>query len=95
MISFGFTIGKLGQILHDVEVKGIMIPTRLIGVESIAHFLVTLGTVALLLASLQHWRRMRDLYDMGLQHQLSITLMVALVLIAVGGFALSALVMAL
>ncbi len=95
MISFGFTIGKLGQILHDVEVKGIMIPTRIIGVESIAHFLVILGTVALLFASFQHWRRMKELYDMGLQHQLSITLMVALVLIVVGGFALSALVMAL
>jgi putative membrane protein len=95
MISFGFTIGKLGQILRDVEVKGIIIRTRTIDVESIAHFLVILGTLALLFASLQHRHRMKELYAMGLQRQLSITLIVAHMLTVVGGFALSALVMAL
>jgi putative membrane protein len=94
MISFGFTIGKLGQIMGSVEVKGIF-HTKMISVESISYFLVILGTVALFGASLQHFHRMRELYAMGLPRQRSITFIVALLLVAVGGFALSSLVLAL
>ena len=54
-----------------------------------------LGTAALLGASVQHWRRVRDLRAMGLGHGFSITFIVALSLAAVGGFALTSLVMAL
>ena len=64
-------------------------------IESIAHFLVILGTVALLGAALQHRRRIHQLYAMGLPRQLSMTFIVALMLTAVGVFALSALVLAL
>jgi putative membrane protein len=95
MISFGFTIGKLGEVLHDVEVKGIFRPNHMISVERIAYFLVSLGTIALFAASLQHWRRMRELYAMGLRRQLSIPFIVALLLTAVGGFAFTALLLAL
>jgi putative membrane protein len=95
MISFGFTIGKLGQVLHDVEFKGLLGNTRTVGVKSLAYFLVVLGTVALLGAALQHWRRLRELHTMGHGHQFSITFIVALVLAAVGGFALTSLVLAL
>lgn len=52
MISFGFTIGKLGQVLKDLEVGGFMGHTRDVSVESIAYFLVILGTLALLGATL-------------------------------------------
>ena len=49
IISFGFTIGKLGQILHEVEIKGLLGHfTHTVSVESIAYFLVVLGTVTLL-----------------------------------------------
>jgi putative membrane protein len=94
MISFGFTIGKLGQVMHEVNVKGIIGRTRTMGIENIAHFLVILGTAALLGAALQHRHRVRKLYAMGLRHQVSITFIVALALAALGGFALTALVLA-
>ena len=95
MISFGFTIGKLGQVLHDVEFKGLLGNTRTVGVKNIAYFLVVLGTAALLAAALQHWRRVRELRAMGLGHPFSITFIVALLLAAVGAFAFTSLVMAL
>jgi putative membrane protein len=95
MISFGFTIGKLGQVLESIEVKGILGRTRMISVEGIAYFLVILGTAALLGAILQHWHQVRELQAMGLHRRLSITFMVALLLAVLGGFALSSLVLAL
>jgi putative membrane protein len=95
MISFGFTIGKLGQVMETIEVKGFLIHTRMISVESIAYFLVILGTVALFMASIQHRVRMHELYKMGLRRQISTSFVVAVLLIVVGGFALSSLVMAL
>lgn len=95
MISFGFTIGKLGQVMGSVEVKGVLGSTKMMSVESIAYFLVIMGTVALFMAAIQHWVRVHQLYEMGLSHQLSISFFVALLLIMVGGFALSSLVLAL
>ena len=95
MISFGFTLGKLGQVLHDVEVKGIFRPDHMISIERISYFLVILGTVALFGACVQHWRRVRELYTMGLHRQISITFIVALLLVLVGMFAFTGLVLAL
>jgi putative membrane protein len=95
MISFGFTIGKLGQVMHEVNVKGIIGRTRTMSIENIAYFLVILGSLALLGAIIQHWQRIHELYEMGLPHKLSLTFFVAIVLTAVGGFALSALILAL
>jgi len=95
MISFGFTIGKLGQVMKDVEFKGLLGNTRTVGIKNLAYFLVILGTLALLGAIIQHWRRMRELHAMGHGHQFSITLIVALLLAAVGGFALTSLVLSL
>jgi putative membrane protein len=94
MISFGFTIGKLGQVLHNVEVKGLLGITRMVSIESIAYIFVVLGTAALLGAALQHFRRMRELFAMGLRRQLSITFVVSLLLVVVGAFALTSLVAA-
>lgn len=92
MISFGFTIGKLGQVLQDVEFKGLLGNVRTVGVKELAYLLVILGTVALLGAAWQHWRRVRELRLMGLARQFSIALVVALLLAAVGGVALTSLV---
>ena len=94
MISFGFTIGKLGQVISSVEVKGLLSNTRMLSVESIAYFLVILGTVALLMATIQHRVRMHQLYEMGLRRQVSTSFVVASLLIVVGGFAMTSLVMA-
>jgi putative membrane protein len=95
MIGFGFTIGKLGKVLQEIEFKGLLGNSRTLSTQTLAYFLVVLGTGALLAAALQHWRRVRGLRAMGLDHEFSITLVVALLLVAVGGFALSSLVMSL
>jgi putative membrane protein len=95
MITFGFTIGKLGQVLHDINIKRIMGNIRTVSIEQLAYFLVILGTTALLGASLQHMLRVHELYKMGgLRRQFSITFIVALLLVAVGVFALTSLVLA-
>lgn len=94
MISFGFTIGKLGQVMESVEVASAF-HTRTVSVTSIAYFLTILGTVSLLGAAFQHWIRMRQLQAMGCNVRVSLSFIVALVLAVVGGFALSSLIMAL
>lgn len=92
MISFGFTIGKLGQTLHDIEVTGFRFH-RMIGIDSIAYFLVVLGTGALLAAAVQFSRRIHVLCNQGLQRQPSIAFWVAMVLSLMGIFAFSTLVL--
>jgi putative membrane protein len=93
MISFGFTIGKLGQTLSNVEVRRLLRGVRTIGVESIAYFLVILGTVALAGAIVQYLIRIAKYADMGLRRQMSIPVIVGLVLVLLGAFAFTALVM--
>ena len=95
MIGFGFTIGKLGNILQQVQVKGILGNTHTLSIRSLAYFLVILGTSALLIAAIQHWRRVQTLNEMGLRPKFSIAFVVALLLAAVGGFALTSLVLSL
>ena len=95
MISFGFTIGKLANVLADVRFTGPLGRIRTVSIEGLAYALLLIGTVALLAAALQHHRRVEALYAMGLQRQFSISFVVALFLTAVGGFALASLVMSL
>jgi putative membrane protein len=92
MISFGFTIGKIGQAVQSVEVKGLR-DMRVIDVSSIANLLVILGTLTLLAALLQYSVRVHELHTQGLKRQLSIEFVVAVMLVVLGGFALSSLVM--
>jgi putative membrane protein len=92
MISFGFTIGKLGQAIGEVEVKGLR-GMRMIGVDSIAYLLVILGTVALLAAGVQYSRRVYELCEQGLRRRPSIAFVVALVLSVLGVVAFSSLVL--
>ncbi len=95
MIGFGFTIGKLGSVLHEVEVKGLLGNTRTVSIKSLAYFLVILGTTALVGAAAQHWRRVQTLNTLGLQQHFSIVFIVALLLAAIGGFCLTSLVLSL
>jgi putative membrane protein len=90
MISFGFTLGKLSQVLHDVEVQGLF-RTRTVSITSIAYVLVLLGTAALLAAIVQHWSAVRELRARGLRNRVSIAFVVAILLVALGGFACTAL----
>lgn len=88
LISFGFTIGKLGQVV--VTLPGM---PRHVGTDTLAYVLVTLGTLSLVVASVQHVIAMRNLRKRGLDRQLSLSFGVAIILILLGGFAFSALVM--
>ena len=92
MISFGFTIGKLGQTLQNIEVTSLR-GVHMIGIDSIAYFLVILGTGALLAAAVQYSRRVHELFKQGLPRQASIEFWVALVLSLMGIFAFSTLVL--
>ena len=91
MISFGFSIGKLSEVLASVEVRGLH-GRGTVSVLTVAHFLVVLGTVALLGACWEYRGRIRALRASGLPEERSITLVVALVLVVVGWFALGSLV---
>jgi putative membrane protein len=91
MISFGFTIGKVGQTLQNVDVKGLR-GMREIGVNSIAYLLVTLGTVSLFAAAVQYSRRVYELQVHGQRVRPSIGFVVALVLGVMGIVAFSSLV---
>ena len=95
MISFGFTIGKLGQVIKNVTVERMLGGVRVVSVVNIAYFLVVIGTLALFLASLQHRQRIHELREMGLKSRFSITFFVAILLVALGAFALTSLMMAL
>src|SRR5512139_1291442 len=74
MISFGFTIGKIGQTVAAVEVKGWLRGERMLGVESVAYFLVILGTLALAAAILQYTSNVGEFVAMGLRRRISISL---------------------
>jgi putative membrane protein len=92
MISFGFTIGKIGQVVEDIEVRGLK-GMHMISVSTIAYILVLIGTISLLAAAVQYSRRVRELCESGLQRQPSMAFAVALILTILGVIAFSALVM--
>ncbi len=92
MISFGFTIGKIGQTLQSVEFKGVFRATRTVSIDTIAYFLVVLGTAALFAATVQHILRVRQYRSMGLRSRYGIAVWVAVTLVVAGGFAFTALV---
>ena len=92
MISFGFTLAKLGQALHEIEIRKLLGGFETVGVRRIGYFLVVLGTVALFGATLQYWLEIRQLRKAGLSNRFSISLIVAVVLVLLGGFAFTSLV---
>jgi putative membrane protein len=92
MIGFGFTLGKIAQASGADQVQGIF-GRHTWSISGIAYFLVIVGLVALLGATMQHWIRVRQLYAMGLPRQFSIAIVVALLVAAVGIFAFTALVL--
>lgn len=90
MISFGFTLGKLGTVVQSIETKGPF--AREYGLKGIAYFLVMLGTFGLAAAIVQHLLQLRGLYRMGFHRRLSIALVIAFLLAILGGFAFTSLV---
>ena len=92
MISFGFTLAKLGQAMHDIEVRRLLGGVQIVGVRRIGYFLVVLGTLALFGATLQYRGEIKELRRQGLTKRFSISVIVAGVLILLGGFAFTSLV---
>jgi putative membrane protein len=94
MISFGFTIGKLGQAMKSVEVRKLLGDGQTsVSVQSLAYFLVVLGTAVMIGGAIQFRVRTNGLKRQGLATQWSMTIYVAILLAIVGGGALSALVL--
>lgn len=92
MISFGFTLGKIGQALQDVTVKGLL-REHTLSLKTVAYFLVVLGTAALVAAAVQYAVRVHELRKQGLPRHVSIAFVVSVVLSLVGGFVFTALVL--
>jgi putative membrane protein len=94
MITFGFTLGKLAQFLHDVQTKGastVLVPA---GIKELAYLLVILGTLALLGASYQYWWRSRSLRRLGYPSHFDLTFTIGLCLSVIGFFAIASLMRA-
>jgi uncharacterized membrane protein YidH (DUF202 family) len=92
LIGIGFTHGKIAQASGGNPVQGIF-GRHTWSISGIAYFLVIVGLVGLLGATIQHRIRVRQLHAMGLPRQFSIAFIVALLVAAVGIFAFMALVL--
>jgi putative membrane protein len=90
MISFGFTLGKLGEALGAVSVKLLFGHTA--GIESVAYFLVILGTVTLLVSAVQNRVEVLQLFRQGLAPRFSLAFVMAILLSLLGMFAFTAMV---
>ena len=90
MISFGFTIGELGDALRSATVSLFRGPTR--DVSSVAYYLVILGTCSLLLATVQYRIEMATLRRRGLRRAPWLAFVVAVLLSLLGIFAFTDLV---
>lgn len=84
MISFGFTIGKLGDALKSTTIN--LVLGRTTDVLGVAYFLVAVGTVALVLAAIQFKVESVTLVRRGLKRRPSLALAVAVLLSILGLF---------
>jgi putative membrane protein len=87
LISFGFTISKLGGALAGLETD-----IRSGELYTLGFFLLGLGLASLVGAVIQYSFRVKALREHGLPRQFSITFAVALGLISIGILALTALI---
>jgi putative membrane protein len=90
MIGFGFTLGKLGDVVHSASVDlGFGRTTDIAGV---AYFLVILGTLALVVAAVQYRIEIRALGGDVLTRQFSLAFLIAVLLSLLGIFVFTDLV---
>lgn len=94
MISFGFTMVKFFEYLEEerhLRLSGLF--GRAIGPAAIGFALISLGTLALVVAVVQHRRSLRLLHRQGLEPKWSLALTVATVVAVLGVFAFGSLVL--
>jgi putative membrane protein len=94
MISFGFTIVKFVQYLEEDRKLRVSGPLgRSFGVEGLGLAFITIGTLALVAAVLQHRRTLRTLHARGFESGFSLALAVAGFVAVLGVFAFGSLVL--
>jgi putative membrane protein len=90
MISFGFTLGKLGDALSSTKVDlGFGHPTDVVGV---GYYLVILGTLSLILAAVQYRIEVAGFVAQGLPRRSSLAFLIAVLLSLLGIFVFTDLV---
>ena len=88
MIGFGFTLAKLFQSLADAQVLIRGPAGRVWTAEGVGMLLISLGTLALIVAIFDHHRELKQLRAAGLEARFSLTTAVASVLAILGVMAL-------
>jgi len=82
MISFGFTIGKLRDVLQSATVTVAF--GREVDVLGVAYYLVILGTLTLILAASQYRLSVAPLLRQGLAQRFSLAFFIAMLLSVFG-----------
>jgi putative membrane protein len=90
LISFGFTLGKLGDVLKAAQVT--LWRDRTTDVIGVAYYLVILGTVALVLAVVQNRLEVSALARQGLARRPSLAFVIAILVSLLGLFVFTDLV---
>jgi len=90
MISFGFTIGKLGDALSSTKVG--LLFGRTTDIAGVAYYLVSLGTLALMVAALQYRVEVAHLIPSGSKGRPSLAFVIAVLLSLFGMFVFTDLV---
>jgi putative membrane protein len=90
MISFGFTIGKLGDALGSAKVN--LMFGRTTDIIGVAYYLVILGTLSLILATVQDRVEVAGLVREGLKRRPSLAFFIAIPLSLLGVFVFTDLV---
>ena len=90
MISFGFTLGKLGDALDSVTVN--LMFGRTTDIVGVAYYLVILGTLSLIIAGVQYRIEAAGLVRQGLQGRFSLAFFIAVFLSLLGIFVFTDLV---
>jgi putative membrane protein len=90
MISFGFTLGKLGDALDSAKVN--LMFGRTTDIVGVAYYLVILGTLSLILADVQYMVEVTGLARQGLKRRPSLVFFVAVLLSLLGIFVFTDLV---
>jgi putative membrane protein len=90
MISFGFTIGKLGDALASTRVTVVF--GRTADIVGVAYYLVSLGTLALMVAALEYRVEVANLIPSGSKRRPSLAFVIAVLLSLLGLFVFTDLV---
>jgi putative membrane protein len=93
MISFGFTMAKVFEALQAERQLNLGWFGHSWAPATLGLTLITIGTVALIVAVVQHWHTLEELREEGLEPKWSLALNVAALVAVLGVFAFGSLVL--